>query len=145
MSALLLALLLASFASNSLGVVVSLYETRLDRGGGRTEGKVFSIDPPQRCYSFSCYAGQVSEIHWREMQPEAVIAFYRTPNCDDPAPHNFTHSKGNVKLANFQLDNQVESIMVLESGKLPTRGLIDVCPDEPSNESLSATVARSKE
>lgn len=104
---------------------VFLYDT-----GYREDGfKRYYVGPAQRCYSFSCWSDEVSYVSYQQTQHNTWMIFYEKPGCQGKWVSHFGHS-GSLWFSESEMDNKISSMMVWESGMYPTRGMVDLCPEE---------------
>lgn len=87
------------------------------------------VGPGQRCYTFSCFSDVSSTVTWQHMQTYAWMIFYSDSGCRGGTV-NGDGNKGTIYLKDGRLDNKIASAMLWESGAYPTRGFIDICPEE---------------
>lgn len=104
---------------------VSIFDTGF-QGDGHTR---YYIGAAQRCYSFSCWSGEVSYISFNRMPHQAWMTFFELPGCQGKSVRHFG-DMGHEWFRDSHLDNSISSMMVLESGTHPTRGTINLCPEE---------------
>lgn len=111
----------------TMGGCVYIYNTM-----HRTDGfKRYQTGPAQRCYSFSCWNGEVSYITWQRMQETSWIVFYKEPKCTGASVTRWGRG-GTLILSDVGMGNSVSPMMVWESTMYATRGMVDLCPQESS-------------
>lgn len=134
-SLLLTMTLLAAMVVNvsAAGASINVHYKMVNGGDSYTYYYI-GDQPAQRCYSFTCYANEITFVEWEEMQDAAVVTFYRWPNCQGPA---FQQKNSSKKFSSKDIgpNRSIHSFAVWESSMYMTRGLVDLCPSGESKSS----------
>lgn len=100
----------------------------------------FDPAPAQRCYSFSCMNDHVYLAIWSETQEQALVTFYEDANCDGES----FPGRDNTDIFHFgayEGEMIINSpMMVLESGRYSTRGIVDICKEQERASQLNITM-----
>lgn len=86
----------------------------------------FRIDRSQRCYSFSCFFGTVTQINWSNLPALASVTFYQGRQCRGEYVTVPT-TESLIPAGDDRLYNAISSVMVWQSGMYATGGIVDVC------------------
>lgn len=94
--------------------------------------KRVTTGPAQRCYAVSCFSDKAWKAKWTEIQTDSWVVFYENADCT--GNYNLARGPEGTKILAYQYAPKfsVSSLMIWESGRYPTRGLVDYCSVERS-------------